>query len=73
MPISKQEARSGRGIEFDNARDGGSSRFCSCGSMNRLGGSGASDLVALGVGLEERLFHFCFPKSGSSFYPVFLF
>ena len=38
------------GIESDNARDGTLSGFFSCGSTNRIGGSRASDLVALGVG-----------------------
>ena len=38
------------GIEYDNARDGALSGFFSCGSANRLGGSRASELAALGVG-----------------------
>ena len=33
-------------IESDNERDGALSGFCSCGLVNRLGGSGASDLDA---------------------------
>ena len=45
------------GIEYDNARDGALSGFCYCGSMNKIGGSGTSDLHALGVGWEERLSH----------------
>ena len=53
------------GIESDNARDGALSGFFSCGSTNRLRGSGASNLAALGVGWEERLFHFYFPSSGT--------
>jgi len=41
--------------------------FFSCGSTNMLGGSGASNLAALGVGWEEQLLHFVFPAfvSGS--------
>ena len=34
-------------------------------------GPGASDLDALGVGWEERLFHFCFPDSGAMFLVLF--
>ena len=41
------------GIESDNARDGNLSVFFSCGSVSRLGDSGATDLVALGVSWEE--------------------
>ena len=37
-----------------------------------LGGSGASNLVALGVGLEEQLIHFCFPNIGAKFLLYFL-
>ena len=54
-------------IESDNARDGALSGFFLCGSVNRLGGSRASDLAALGVGWDERLFHFYFPSSGGMF------
>ena len=50
------------GIEYDNAREGTLSGFCSCGSTNMLGGSEASNLVPLGVGWEAPLFHFCFPS-----------
>ena len=39
--------------EYDNGRDGGLSVFLSCGSMNRLEGSGVSNLPTLGVGWEE--------------------
>ena len=60
------------GNEYDNARDGALSDFFSRGSANRLGGFGASDLAALGVGWEERLFHFCFPDSGARFIVLFL-
>ena len=49
-------------IEFDNARDGTLSGVFSCGSTNRLGGSGVSDLAALGVGWVEHLFHLFFPQ-----------
>ena len=59
-------------IEYDNTRDDTLSGFFSCGSANKLGGSGASNLAALGVGWEERLFHFCFPSSGSRFLFYFL-
>ena len=55
------------GIESDNARDGALSGFFSCGSMNRLKGYGASDLDALGVGWEERLFRLWFPNNGATF------
>ena len=51
-------------IEYDNARDDALSGFFSCGLVNRLMGSGASDLAALGVRWEEQLFHFYFPSSG---------
>ena len=54
-------------IESDNARDSTLSGFFSCGSMNKLEGSGAIDLAALGVGWEERLFHLCFPSSDARF------
>ena len=40
--------------------------------MNRLGDSGASELAAIGAGLEEKLFHFCFRDSGSMFIVLFL-
>ena len=40
-------------IESDNARDDALSGIFSCGSTNRLEGSGASNLAALGVGWEE--------------------
>ena len=43
MSISKQEASIGRGIEYDNARDGALSILFSRGSANKLGGSRASD------------------------------
>ena len=38
------------GIEYDNARDITLSGFFSCGSVNMLTGSRASDFVALRVG-----------------------
>ena len=60
-------------IEYDNARYGTLSGFFSCGSANRLGGSGASVLAALRFGWEEWIFHFCFPSSGSRFFSYFLF
>ena len=47
-------------IESDNAKDGPLSGFHSCGSANMLGGSGASNLAAPGVGWEEQLLHFFF-------------
>ena len=53
------------GIEFDNTRDGALSGFFSCGSVNGLRGSGASDLTALGVGWVKRIFHLYFPSNGS--------
>ena len=59
-------------IESNNARDGALSGFFSCGSTNRIGASEANDLVALGVGWEEQLFHFCFPNSGANFLVLFL-
>ena len=65
MSISKQVASIGLGIESDNARDGALSGFFSCGWANRLKDYGASDLAALGVSWEERLFHLCFWSSGS--------
>ena len=43
MSIRKQEAIIGWGIESDNERDGTLSGFCSCGLVNRLEGSGASE------------------------------
>ena len=49
-----------------NERDG-ALRFFSCGSTNRLGGSGASNLAALGVGWEEQYLHSCFPSVGAKF------
>ena len=55
------------GIESDNARDGALSGFFSCVSANRFGGSGVSNLDALGVGWEEWLFHLCFPNNGAMF------
>ena len=58
------------GIEYDNARDDALSVFFSCGSMNRLVGSGTSDLATLGVGWEERLFHFFFPVAVSGSFPI---
>ena len=58
-------------IESNNARDGALGVFFSCGPGNRLGGYGASQLDALGVGWEERLFHLCFPDSGSRFLVLF--
>ena len=54
-------------IESDNARDDALRGFFSCGSEKRLGGFWASNLDALGVGWEERIFHFCFPSSGVRF------
>ena len=41
------------GIDHDNAIDVALSGFFSCGSMNMLTGSIASDFVALGVGWKE--------------------
>ena len=41
--------------------------FFSCGSTNRLEGSGARNLAALGVGWDEQLLHFCFPNVGAKF------
>ena len=38
------------GIEYDNARDDTLRELFSCGSTNILGGFGASNLAALGVG-----------------------
>ena len=49
-----------------NARDG-ALIFCSYGLRNRLGGSGASRLAALGVGWEEQHLHSCFPSVGPRF------
>ena len=60
------------GIEYNNARDGTLSGFFSCGSSNGIGGSGASDLASLGVGWDERLFHFCFPTISARFLLLFL-
>ena len=54
-------------IEYDNERDGTLRGFFSYGSTNMLGGSGVSNLVALGVGWEEWIFHLCFPSNGSKF------
>jgi len=54
-------------IESDNARDDALRGFFSCGSEKRLGGFLASNLDALGVGWEERIFRFYFPSSGSRF------
>ena len=54
-------------MEFDNARDGALSGFFSYGSVNKIGGSGASNFPALGVGWEEQLFHFYFLSSGARF------
>ena len=48
------------GIEFENERDGALSGLCSCGLVNKLEGSGASKLDALGVGWEEGLIHLSF-------------
>ena len=47
-------------IESDNARDDALSVFFSSDSMNKLRGSIASDLDALGVVWEELIFHFYF-------------
>ena len=55
------------GIESENSRDGALKDFFSCGLVNRLGGSGASNLATLGVGWEEQLLHFCFPSIGARF------
>ena len=44
-----------------NARDG-ALRFFSCGSGNRIRGSGASRLDALRICWEEQHLHSCFPK-----------
>ena len=55
------------GIEYDHARDDALSGFFSCGSTDRIEGSGASNLTVIGVGWEEPLFHFCFPSSGARF------
>ena len=41
------------GIESNNARDGALSGFFSCGSANKIGGSGPSNLASLRVGWEE--------------------
>ena len=41
------------------------SGFFSCGLANMLKGSRESILASMGVGWEERLFHSCFPNSGS--------
>ena len=60
------------GNEYDNARDGALNGSFSCGSANRLEGSGESNLVALGVGWKERLFRLCFPSSGARFLFCFL-
>ena len=54
-------------IKSDNARDGALSGFFSFDSTNRIGGSGASDLDALGFGWVELLIHLYFPSSGSRF------
>ena len=43
-------------IEYDNARYGTLSGFFSCGSANRLRGSRASDLGALGFGWDPFMF-----------------
>ena len=48
------------GIEYENARDDALSGFFSCGSANRIGGSGSSNLVSLGIGWVERLLHLYF-------------
>ena len=50
MSIGKQEASTWMGIEYDNTRDDTLSVFFSCGSVNKLEGSGSSDLDAIGVG-----------------------
>ena len=50
-----------------NARDGTLKDIFSCGSANMLEGSGASNLVAQGVGWEEQLLRFCFPNIGARF------
>ena len=55
------------GVEYDNARDGALSRFFPFCLVNMLGGSGASNMDALGVGWEEQRFLFCFPNIGASF------
>ena len=55
------------GIGFDNVSGGELSGFFSCGSSNMLMGSRESNLVSLGVGWEEPLFHLCFPSSGARF------
>ena len=55
------------GIEFDNARDAALSGFFSCGSETRISGSRETDLVSLGFGWEEQVFHLCFPSSGAKF------
>ena len=57
---------------MSNARDDAFKIFFSCGSTNRIGGSGESNLDALGVGWEERLLHFFLPSFGSRFLLCFL-
>ena len=55
-----------------NARDG-TLIFFSCDSTNRLGGSGASSLAALGVGWEEQHLQFYFPDNGDRFLTKFIY
>ena len=43
MSISKQEASIRQGSESDSASDGALNGFFSCGSMNKIGDSGASE------------------------------
>ena len=41
--------------------------FFSCGSTNRLKGSGTSSLDSMGIGWEEQLLHLFFPSVGARF------
>ena len=58
------------GIGFDNVSDGALSGFFSCGSSNKLMGSGESNLVSLGVGWEDHSI-FVFPALVSGSYSMF--
>ena len=55
------------GIKYENARDVTLRHFFSYGIVNKIRGSGASSLDAMGVGWEEQLLHFCFPSVGAMF------